>query len=204
MKWVCGKKYEPPRRQDAKGLKIKKVGDVMTGNIQAVLARISEIEQRFSVNTDQRVAIGPHAQFAKALVSATANTVKDGESLVQTMEKLAAMHGVDPALVKAVAKAESNNDANAVSDAGAQGVMQLMPETAKQLGVSNPFNPKENIDGGIRYLKGLLEKFSGNVPLALAAYNAGPGNVESYGGIPPFKETQQYVAKALEYYRQFK
>lgn len=176
----------------------------MTGNIQAVLARISEIEQRFSVNTDQRVAIGPHAQFAKALVSATANTVKDGESLVQTMEKLAAMHGVDPALVKAVAKAESNNDANAVSDAGAQGVMQLMPETAKQLGVSNPFNPKENIDGGIRYLKGLLEKFSGNVPLALAAYNAGPGNVESYGGIPPFKETQQYVAKALEYYRQFK
>lgn len=176
----------------------------MTGNIQAVLARIREIEQRFSVKTDQNVTTGPNAEFAKALISATATAAKEGGSVMQTMEKLSAMHGVDPALVKAVAKAESNYDPNAVSDAGAQGVMQLMPETAKQLGVTNPFNPAENIDGGIRYLKGLLDKYAGNVPLALAAYNAGPGSVENYGGIPPFKETQQYVAKALEYYRQFK
>lgn len=176
----------------------------MTGNMQAVLARMHEIEQKFSVKTGQGVIAGPTSEFAKTLISATETSAKDVGSLVQTIEKLAAAHDVDPALAKAIAKVESNNNSNAVSDAGAQGVMQLMPETARQLGVTNPLNPTENIDGGVRYLKGLLDKYSGNVPLALAAYNAGPGNVEKYGGIPPFRETQQYVAKAMEYYRQFK
>lgn len=177
---------------------------MVTGNMQAVLNRMREIEQKFSVGASQSIPAGPASEFAKTLMTATASAAKEGSSVSQAIERSAARHGVDPALAKAVAQIESNNDATAVSEAGAQGVMQLMPETASQLGVTDPFNPAENIDGGVRYLKSLLDKYGGNVSLALAAYNAGPGNVERYGGIPPFKETQQYVAKALEVYRQFK
>lgn len=177
---------------------------MVTGNMQAVLNRMREIEQKFFVGTSQVIQTGPSSDFAKKLMSVTASAEKGAGSVTQALEQSAVRYGVDPALAKAVAKIESNNDATAVSEAGAQGVMQLMPDTARQLGVEDPFNPAENIDGGVRYLKSLLDKYSGNVSLALAAYNAGPGNVERYGGIPPFKETQQYVAKALEVYRQFK
>jgi soluble lytic murein transglycosylase-like protein len=171
------------------------------GNVQAVLSRIQQIEERFASKPTQ-VTTGTATPFAQTLLSAEQG--KDTGEIVHTIEKSALRYGVDPALAKAVAKVESNNDANAVSKAGALGVMQLMPETAKQLGVTNPLNPHENIDGGVRYLKGLLDTYSGNVPLALAAYNAGPGAVEKYRGIPPYQETQQYVNKALEHYRQFK
>lgn len=176
----------------------------MTGNIQAVLARMREIESKFPLRTSQSTAYQPNMDFAKVLSSATVANNKEGGAIVQQIERAATLHGLDPALAKAVAKAESDYDANVISEAGAQGVMQLMPETAAQLGVENPLNPAENIDGGVRYLRGLLDRYGGNVSLALAAYNAGPGNVEKFGGVPPFKETQQYVAKALEYYRQFK
>lgn len=109
-------------------------------------------------------------------------------------------HGVHPALVKAVIAAESNFEPTAVSHAGAQGMMQLMPATAAELGVERPFGVVENIDGGVRYLRALLEKY-GDVKRALAAYNAGPGTVDRYGGIPPYRETQAYVKRVLEYYR---
>ncbi len=109
--------------------------------------------------------------------------------------RIAAEHGVAPQLVKSIIRAESNGDPAAVSPKGAMGLMQLMPGTAKEYGVANPFDPIANIHGGVRYLKKLLEDFSGDVSLALAAYNAGPEKVRKYQGIPPYQETRQFVKK---------
>ena len=110
---------------------------------------------------------------------------------------------VDPSLVKAVIKAESNFDQRAVSRKGAQGLMQLMPPTADAMEVSNPFNPEENIFGGTRYLSLLLKRFRQDKTLAIAAYNAGPEAVETHGGVPPFPETESFVAKVLDFHKQY-
>jgi soluble lytic murein transglycosylase len=110
---------------------------------------------------------------------------------------------VEPLLIKAVIKAESDFDHRAVSRKGAQGLMQLMPETADEMEVEDPFSPEENIFGGTRYLSLLLERFKNDKKLALAAYNAGPEMVEAHKGIPPFSETRSFVKKVLEYYRQY-
>lgn len=125
--------------------------------------------------------------------------LKTSNTLEQIFEEAAATYGVPKDLLKAIAKAESNFNPNATSGAGAQGIMQLMPATARSLGVTDSYDPYQNIMGGAKYISDMLNSFGGNVTMALAAYNAGPNNVAKYGGVPPFKETQNYVVKVTEY-----
>ena len=122
----------------------------------------------------------------------------DAGAFAELINRAASKHGVDPTLVAAVAKAESNLNPKAVSHAGAKGLMQLMDGTAEMLGVTNSFDPAQNVDGGAKFLSEMLKRFK-KPELALAAYNAGPGAVTKHGGIPPYKETQTYVKRVLEY-----
>lgn len=136
--------------------------------------------------------------------STSQNTKLPEEATTEELEKAFAdasqKYSVDVALLKAIAKAESNFHSNATSEAGAMGIMQLMPQTAKSLGIENAYDAYNNIMGGAQVIAQHLDRYDGNLALALAAYNAGPGNVEKYGGIPPFEETQNYVKKVMSYY----
>ena len=133
-------------------------------------------------------------------VPSSASRLITAEQLDQIIEEVAAKHGVDSNLVRAVIKVESNFNPRAVSRKGAMGLMQLMPSTARSLQVANPFDAQQNVDGGVRHLKKLLEDFDGDVTKATAAYNAGAGAVNRNGGVPPYAETQQYVRRVNQLY----
>jgi Transglycosylase SLT domain len=140
------------------------------------------------ITTDQLVSVEPEDQFAPAAAKTDSNA-----PFADLIHAASQKHGVDEHLIAHVIAVESNFNPKAVSRKQAQGLMQLLPTTAAKYSVANVFDPAQNIDGGTRYLKALLEKYSGDVKLALAAYNAGPDMVARYGGVPPFPETQKYV-----------
>ena len=200
----------------------------MLENMTAAISRIAGIKARFQpAGTSGIVHVAPHATGGapvasslptgsssgsvkpffpdyligpvKEKVKASAQEVTSYEDFIQSS---ADKYGVDPALVKAVIKAESGYRTNAQSHAGAQGLMQLMPSTAASLGCNDPFDPAQNIDAGTRYLKQQIDRF-GSAEQALAAYNAGPGAVAKYNGVPPFRETQNYVNRVLSYMQDY-
>jgi soluble lytic murein transglycosylase-like protein len=154
------------------------------GDIRRALVRLR--------SSPRKLSYSPYG--AAVYDSGAAIRVPLSPEMAALIREAAAEHGVDPRLVTEVARRESSFRPGVVSNKGAQGVMQLMPATARFLGVKDAFDPRENIFGGTRYLRMLLDTFRGDLDLALAAYNAGPGAVEKYGGIPPYRETIAYVA----------
>lgn len=160
----------------------------------------SALQENAAQNTVSAAPSALQNGISKYNAHQTANSPASLESIFQTA---ANTYHVSVGLLKSIARAESNFNPNAVSRSGAVGIMQLMPKTAASLGVSNSYDPAQNIMGGAKYISQLLAKYQGNVSLALAAYNAGSGNVAKYGGIPPFKETQDYVKKVTSYMEEF-
>lgn len=186
--------------------------------LDITLRRIQQIEQTFSSmastaapDTDFQQILDANMSKApqmaqtpfadKIFSSVQGSKNQDIDGLIETY---ASKNNMDAAFVKAVIKQESGFQPEVTSHCGAMGLMQLMPATASSMGVKNAFDPEENIMGGTKYLKGLMDRFGGNKELALAAYNAGPGAVQRYGGIPPYNETQNYVKNVLANYNKYK
>jgi soluble lytic murein transglycosylase len=139
----------------------------------------------------------------KAAPRAPASALPGASWMTGYVDRFSRANDLPPALVHAIIKAESNGQRKAVSRKGAKGVMQLMPFTSKRLRVADPFDPIENIEGGIKYIKELLVTFQGDITNAVAAYNAGPAAVRKYGGVPPYQETRLYVRRVMDLYRQY-
>ena len=149
------------------------------------------LKNRGISSVDASIYTNPNVNFNKRATR---------DEIISMIDDTSAKYGVDAKLIKALVKQESGFNPTAKSKAGALGLMQLMPSTAKGLGVKDPLDAKQNIEGGVKYVKSLLNRFDGNIILALAAYNAGPNAVKKYNGIPPYKETQNYVKSILKNY----
>ena len=176
------------------GAKLKKPGKVVIKNdSKAITAYRFFGNIRESLVTIRSTRVLSTRPYGSVIFDSSAGFAAP-KHLTAVIQDASRQHGVDPRLVAAVVRRESAWNENAVSRVGASGLMQLMPDTARFLGVRNVFDPQQNIQGGTRYLRTLLDTFNGDLDLALAAYNAGPGAVQKYRGVPPYRETQAYVA----------
>jgi hypothetical protein len=188
---------ETPRRRlmywSSKENRWKPVPPPNAAAMQAARSAAAEVSQYIGRESYQSA----NAKIAAANFGGAVTTAGDVDSAI---EQAAARHNVDPNLVRAVVKVESNFNPNAVSRKGAMGLMQLMPSTARQLNVKNPFDPEQNVDAGVRHLKQLLESYGGDIKLTLAAYNAGAGAVARSSGVPRYAETQNYVRRITNLY----
>lgn len=187
----------------------RKLDELLNSKVEAKFNRIQTLFDNVGSKNTQQIDKEKDFQeiFGKFLQNdnkVDLSNINVDQQIKEAVKEASKTYGVDEALVLAIIKQESAFNPQAVSPVGAQGLMQLMPETAQYLGVKDPFDIKQNIMGGAKYIKQLLEQFNGDLKLAIAAYNAGPGNVQKYGGIPPFSETQNYVSKVLSYYINFK
>ena len=166
--------------------------------LNSALERIQEISKLTGLVTGIERSDQIRVKNALSSFTDTLSAVIQKQKFSNMIDQIAQEHKVDPKLVKAVIEKESRYNPSAVSTTGAMGLMQLMPGTAREMGVTNPLDPVDNIRGGTKYLSSLLNRYHGNVTLALSAYNAGPRNVDKYKGIPPFAETQNYVKEIME------
>jgi soluble lytic murein transglycosylase-like protein len=164
-------------------------------------AIVAEIKPDELPPLEETVPVETVAPVAIKQSSRAAHAPLDARPFADLIETVALKHGVDPELVHAVVLAESGYRADARSNVGARGLMQVMPSTAKDFGIRNLYDPQNNLEAGVQYLKFLLVRFPGDLKRAIAAYNAGPGAVAKYRGIPPYRETQQYVNKVLQNFR---
>jgi soluble lytic murein transglycosylase-like protein len=171
-------------------------GNLVYTNADSPARRKAEAE-RNAAASDAKAKAAPTASDSGALPKSI-----NPDMLHQMVQETAQKHDLDPALVSAVISTESNWNTSALSRKGAQGLMQLVPETAQKLGVFNAWDPQQNIDGGVRYLHMLLDRYNGDLPKALAAYNAGPSAVDRWGGVPNYPETREYVRKVTHSYFQ--
>ena len=166
-------------------------------------AQKSSAAKEFKSILDEKIAADkPQSQDAIPVEKASFKNSR--ENIEGLIEKYAQKNNLDPDFIKAVVKQESGFNPDATSKCGAMGLMQLMPNTAKGLGVTNAYDPEQNIEGGVKYLKSMLNRFNNDHKLALAAYNAGPGAVQKYGDVPPYRETQNYVKNILASYEAMK
>lgn len=175
--------------------------------LEITLQRINAIEQQFQKLTGVEEVKKPDQEFQSILDASM--RVHDGEDVSKDeinslIDEYSQKNGLDSDFVRAVVKQESGFNEKATSRCGAAGLMQLMPGTAKSLGVENPYNAEQNVKGGTKMLANLLKTYGGNKELALAAYNAGGGAVKKYGGVPPYGETQRYVKNVLSIYNRYK
>jgi soluble lytic murein transglycosylase-like protein len=184
---------------DATVARVGELNALLTFSPPAAAAPVAAAAPSTAFNTQLASAMGPSSATATPVTGATDVTTAGGMPYASEISAAATRNGVDPNVLSGLIRAESNFDPNATSPAGAQGLTQLMPGTAAGLGVTNPLDPAQSIEGGARYLRQQLDHFGGDVTKALAAYNAGPGAVERFGGVPPYEETQSYVRRVLDY-----